>query len=84
MTVAEDVERFILGELVADQISEIAPDEDLLAAGIVDSFGLQQLLEFIDERYGVHVDASELTPANFQTLRSIEAFVQTQTGGRAC
>lgn len=81
MSVSEEVEQFILGELVADQISEIEPDEDLLAAGIVDSFGLQQLLAFIQERYGVSVDPSELTPANFQTLRNIETFVQAQTGG---
>ena len=81
MSVSEEVEQFILGELVADEISEIEPDEDLLAAGIVDSFGLQQLLAFIQERYGVSVDPSELTPANFQTLRNIEAFVQAQSGG---
>ena len=81
MSISEEVEQFILGELVADEISEIEPDEDLLAAGIVDSFGLQQLLAFIQERYGVSVDPSELTPANFQTLRNIEAFVQAQTGG---
>jgi acyl carrier protein len=84
MSVSDDVERFIVDELVAGQISEIEPDEDLLAAGIVDSFGLQQLLTFIEERYGVSVDPSELTPANFRTIRNVEAFVEAQTGGRAC
>ena len=83
MSVAKDVDRFIVDELMAGEISQIDPDEDLLAAGIVDSFGLQQLLAFIDERYGVSVAATELTPANFQTLRNIEAFVQSQTGGRS-
>ena len=77
MSVADDVEQFILGEfMTGSAIAEIAPDEDLLATGIVDSHGVLQLVAFLRSRYGVTVSDEELTAENFQTLGAIAAFVQ--------
>jgi acyl carrier protein len=84
MSVAVELERFILGELAMGELDRIDPDEDLLGSGLLDSFGLQQLLEFLQTRYGIRVSPDELTPAHFQTLRSMEAFVESQAGSRSC
>ena len=51
------------------------PDEDLLSRGIIDSLGVTQLVEFLEERFGIVVADEDLTPANFRTLASIDAFV---------
>jgi acyl carrier protein len=81
MSVAADLEEFILSELLrGSAVDAIALDEDLLAAGIVDSHGLMELVTFLKVHYGVVVRDDQLTPENFQTLQSIDAFVQRERG----
>lgn len=80
-SVAADVERFILEQLMAGSaVDAIDHDEDLLATGVVDSHGLMQLVLFLRERCGVVVADDALTPENFQTIAAIDAFVQRERG----
>lgn len=79
MSVADEVEQFILQELMAGSaIDAIDHDEDLLGAGVVDSHGLMQLVAFLRERYGIAVPDAALTPENFQTIAAIDAFVRRE------
>jgi len=81
MSVAAEVEQFILQELMAGStIDSIDHDEDLLGSGVIDSHGLMQLVTFLRERYGVAVSDEGLTPENFQTIAAIDAFVQRERG----
>jgi acyl carrier protein len=76
MSVTAELEAFIVDEITAGRgPASIAPDEDVLARGLIDSLGVTQLVAFIEERYSVRVADDELTPANFQSLASIEAFI---------
>jgi acyl carrier protein len=81
MSVATDVERFVLEELMAGSaIDAIDHDEDLLGTGVIDSHGLLQLVTFLRERYRVELADEALTPENFQTIAAIDAFVQRERG----
>lgn len=81
MSVAAEVEQFILQELMAGSALDAIPhDEDLLASGVVDSHGLLQLVVFLRERCGVSVADDALTPENFQTIAAIDALVQRERG----
>ncbi len=81
MDVVVDVEQFILSELMTGSaIDAIAPDEDLLASGVIDSHGLLQLVAFLKGRYDVDVADEQLTPENFQTIAAIDAFVRRAKG----
>lgn len=75
MSVTAEVEAFILDEIAVDRATSIAPDEDLLAGGVIDSLGVTQMGAFLEDRYGIRVTDEELKPLNFQTLARIEAFV---------
>jgi acyl carrier protein len=76
MSVTSELEAFIVDEITLGRgIREIEPDEDLLSRGIIDSLGVTQLVEFLEDRFGIVVADEDLTPANFQTLKSIDAFV---------
>lgn len=76
MSVAAEVEAFVLEEIALGRgIQTIAEDDDLLAGGLIDSLGVTQLVSFLEERFGIRVTDEELTPANFRTLTAIEAFV---------
>lgn len=81
MSVAADVEQFILQELMTgSSVDAIDHDEDLLATGVIDSHGLMQLVAFLRDRCGVAVPEEALTPENFQTIAAIDAFVQRGGG----
>lgn len=76
MDLATELEAFVVDELMLGRgIGRIDPDDDLLAGGIIDSLGVTQLVTFLEERFAIRVTDDELTPANFRTLASIEAFV---------
>jgi acyl carrier protein len=81
MSVAAEVEQFILEELMAGSaVDAIEHDEDLLGTGVVDSHGLLQLVTFLRGRYGIEIAEEALTPENFQTIAAIDAFVQRAQG----
>lgn len=76
MRVTAELEAFIVDEVAGGRgIASIAPDEDLLARGVIDSLGVTQLVAFIEDRFAIRVVDEELTPANFQSLEHIEAFI---------
>ncbi len=54
---------------------DIDPDADLLDANILDSFSIVQLAMFIQERFGVELEAEDLTRASLATLSNIVALV---------
>ena len=79
MSVTKEVGDFISSELLVGRGSGApAPDEDLLAKGLVDSHGVMELVGFIEERYGIAVGDEDLTPENFGTLVRIEEYVQSR------
>jgi acyl carrier protein len=82
MSVSTDIEQFILDELTQGRgITEIAPDENLLSKGIVDSHGVMELVGFLEQRYGISVGDEDLTPENFESVQRIEAFVERKRNG---
>jgi acyl carrier protein len=85
VTVTTELQTFILDELTPGRgIAAIAPDDDLLARGIIDSLGVMALVEFMEGRYGFRVAPEDLQPANFRDVRSIEAFIARRRAEAPC
>jgi acyl carrier protein len=83
MSVSADIAQFILSELTQGRgITEIDPSENLLSRGIVDSHGVMELVGFLEERYGIAVGDEDLSPENFESVASIEAFVGRKRNGQ--
>lgn len=68
------VENFLFGE------RELKDDEPLFESGIIDSLGLIKLLAFIDEKFNVSVDMSEIMIENFNTLDDIMETLKSRGG----
>jgi acyl carrier protein len=65
-------ENFPLGE----DPSKLPADASLLEAGIIDSTGVLELVDFIETTYGLTVEDEELLPENLDSIQSIVAFVE--------
>lgn len=55
---------------------ELGDGDGFLELGIVDSLGFVELVEEIQARYGIAVDALEITEENFGSIDALVAFVQ--------
>jgi acyl carrier protein len=84
MTAVEaDLHGFIVGELTSGPAGDdIAPDDDLIQRGIVDSLGVQQIVAHCESRHGIRVADADFVLDNFRTLRQLAAFVERKQAER--
>lgn len=75
MDVLKEIHDFTLAEFASERPS-LAPDENLLAQGIIDSMGILKLVTFLEERFDIEADDDDLVPENFSTLKAIQSFVE--------
>lgn len=76
----ERVVRFIVDSLLlgdADQLP--GPSDSLLEAGVIDSTGVLELIEFLEAEFGIHIADTETIPANLDGIDQIVAFVDRKT-----
>jgi acyl carrier protein len=71
---------YLISEFAAERES-FAPDENLLAQGIIDSMGILKLVEFLEEKFGIETADEEMVPENFESLEALSAFVQRKRSG---
>ena len=69
---------YVRTEIAGGKI-ELAPDENLLRTGILDSMGLLKLVTFLEDRFDFEMGDGDITPENFGTLEKIRAFVERKT-----
>lgn len=55
------------------------PKSDLLARGIIDSFGLIGLIASLEKTFGIEIVEEDIVPDNFQSLERLAAFVDAKT-----
>ena len=80
MRIKDELCRYVSNELLEDDES-IAPNENLLADGMVDSMGMLRLVAFIDDMWGVQVPPEDFTIDNFKTVAAIEAYLKSRLDG---
>lgn len=69
------VENFLFGE---DR--DIEENESFLQSGLIDSTGILELVQFIEQTYGITVEDAEMVPENLDSLAGITSFVSVKTG----
>ncbi len=75
MDVREVIANYLLEHSVTQGITTIDSGESLLRQGILDSFGLVALVEFLEQRFGFHVTDDEIDSEAFVTLDGLCDFV---------
>ena len=74
--IEKDVRGFIAENLTfSDDPDELDADESMLEANIIDSTSILELVLYLEERFGIEIDDSEIMPANLDSLNRIAGFV---------
>jgi len=77
MDIQENLTRYIVSEcLDRGDDFQIAADDKLLGKGLMDSMQMLQLIQFIEEQFGVAIEDTDLVMDNFETIGRIVTFVQ--------
>jgi len=72
---AETVEEGLLAFLAERIKTEVAPDDDLFASGLVSSMFAMQLVVQLEESYDIAIIGPELKLDNFRTVNAMTALV---------
>ena len=72
----ETIRRFLLDELLYDRdLKELAPDENLLDRGLLDSLGILKMVTFCEEQFGITIPDTDVVPDHMESVRAIAALV---------
>jgi acyl carrier protein len=70
---ADDIRAFVLASV---ELPPDTPDEfDLLESGVIDSFGVIELITDVNERFGLDIDFEELDPDGLTIVGPFSRFV---------
>lgn len=87
-TTADDVQQFILGRIddplrAKGLATEDVPGSfDLLLEGVIDSFGIVELIGALEEQYGLEFDFDELAPDDLTRIGPLSSYVAAKLNGR--
>lgn len=74
------VKTFIIDNFLFGNGSEmIDTNQSFMENGIIDSTGILELVEFVEEHFGITINDDELIPENLDSLENISLFIRNKT-----
>jgi acyl carrier protein len=79
MDIKKTIKEFITSHfLKGDKSITLRDDSSFLEDGIIDSVGILELVAFIEESYGFHVEDEELVPENLDSVEKLVVYVNSK------
>jgi acyl carrier protein len=77
----DKVKEFILKQfLPGEDADALADDTAMMDTGILDSLAILKLITYLEEAFGIRVEAHEADAENMNTLADITRFVSSKLG----
>ena len=76
MSYLETIRDYVIENFLFGDASQLENDTSFLDRGIIDSTGILELINFIEETYDIRVDDEELVPENFDSLKNIVQYLE--------
>ncbi len=67
---------------ILEILKEIKPEadfencDDFIAASLLDSYEIVELVEALEDNFGVFIDGMEILPENFKSVDTIKALIE--------
>lgn len=79
-TPTEQIRTFIFENFLFDaDESALQNDDSFLEKGIIDSTGVLELVEWLEDEFGIQIDDEELIPENLDSVNLLSAFIDRKT-----
>ncbi len=79
-SIADGLRQFIAQNFILDDGIALDDDASLVEQGIIDSTGILELVMFVEETFNFKIADQELTPANLDSIRKLEAYIRSKQG----
>jgi acyl carrier protein len=70
-------ENFLFGE----EGAVIGGDDSFLEIGLIDSTGILELIQFLEESFGIEMDDEEIIPENLDSIKRVTRYVGSKLKG---
>ncbi len=75
--IVDIISRFIIDNFIlSDQKENIDENISLYENRIVDSTGVLEIVDFLEETFGIKIEDDELVPDNLDSIKKMSKFVQ--------
>jgi acyl carrier protein len=71
----DKIRKFIVENFLFGQDEGLKDDTSFLDEGIIDSTGILELVNFIEEQFSIKVDDEELVPENLDSINNVVAYL---------
>ena len=76
-TTKQKIRQFISDNfLFREDRANVADDESLLDAGLIDSTGVLELVAYLEGEFGIQMQDAEIIPENLDSIVKITAYVE--------
>jgi len=74
--IIKKIRDFIVENFLFGNDSEMVDNNDsFMENGIIDSTGILELIEYVEETYNINIEDEELIPENLDSLDNISSFI---------
>ena len=71
----EKIRKFMIENFLFGEDTDLKDDTSFLEEGIIDSTGVLELIEFLEEEFNIQIDDEDLIPENLDSLNNLEQFI---------
>lgn len=82
-TMQSQIRDFIVENFLFGDDEGLENDTSFLENGIIDSTGILELVEFLDDTFNIQIADEELIPENLGSIDNIVEFISQKTSGNA-
>ncbi len=73
--IKEKIKTFIIENFLFGEDNDLKDDTSFLEEGIIDSTGVLELIEFLEEEFDIAIDDEDMIPENLDSLNNLETFI---------
>ena len=75
---AQELRSFVVNNFLFGQDNSLKNDDSFIDNGIIDSTGILELVAFLEEKFGVHVEDEDLIPENLDSIDQMVRYLQVK------
>jgi len=74
--IKEKIRAFVVENFLFGEEGDLKEDTSFLEEGIIDSTGVLELVDFLEEEFEINIDDEELVPENLDSLNNVTAYLE--------
>lgn len=78
----QTIRKFIYNKFPLAKSRKLDDSSQLLEEGVLDSLGVLELVNFLQDEHGIPIEDEELVPENFASIDAIAAFVEAKVAAK--